>query len=83
MKIVKVSFSPYQSCTTLVMANAGSHLAYSLSLLQGAFLVSIQSPDELEKLLRAEGEYPSRGGHEDNIMWIYNKLNLPPPLVLS
>ena len=45
-------------------------------------MVSIRSPHEVEKLLRAEGEYPSRGSYEVNIMWIYDKLNLPPPLVL-
>ena len=49
----------------------------------GNWMVSIRSPDEIEKLLRAEGEYPSRGPYEANVMWIYNKLNLPPPLVLS
>lgn len=49
----------------------------------GTWMVYISTPDEVEKLLRAEGEYPSRGSHEGNIMWIYNKLKLPPPMVLS
>ncbi len=46
-------------------------------------MVSSQSIEDAETMFRSEGDFPSRGTHEDNLMWIYKNIDLPPPMFLS
>ena len=45
--------------------------------------VLVASPEAFETVFRAEGKLPSRGYFEDNIMWLYKKLETPPPMFFS
>ena len=42
--------------------------------------VVVSGPEAAATLLRAEGKYPSRGYHEENMMWIYKDINKPYPM---
>ena len=46
-------------------------------------MVFVASPEAVETVFRAEGKYPSRGPFEDNMMWLFNKLEIPPPMFFS
>ena len=46
-------------------------------------MVVTSSPQAAEFVFRAEGKYPSRGGFEDNMLWLYDKLKLPPTMFFS
>ena len=47
------------------------------------WMVVTSSPEAAEFVFRAEGKYPSRGSFEDNMMWVYDKLKLPPTMFFS
>ena len=46
-------------------------------------MVVASSPEDAEKIFRAEGKYPSRGSFENNVMWIYDSINSPPAMFLT
>ncbi len=56
---------------------------YEVTVSGRKWVVSTRSIEDAELMFRSEGESPSRGTHEDNIMWIYENLNLPPPMFFS
>ncbi len=43
----------------------------------------VQTPDAVEAVFRAEGKYPSRGGIEPNMMYIYSGQNMPAPMFFA
>ena len=52
-------------------------------LVGNSWLVMVASPEAFETVFRAEGKYPSRGYFEDNMMWLFKKLETPPPMFFS
>ena len=39
--------------------------------------VCTSSPVDAETVFRSEGKYPTRGAFEDNLAWVYKKMNTP------
>ena len=46
-------------------------------------MVVVSGAEAVSTVMRAEGKYPSRGIHEDNVMWIYRKINKPYPMFFA
>jgi len=46
-------------------------------LIAESWLVLTSSPKDAEVMFRSEGDLPSRGSYESNMMWIYRKINFP------
>ena len=43
----------------------------------------VSGPEAVATVMRTEGSLPSRGPHEDNVMWIYRNINKPFPLFFA
>ena len=63
--------------------NVIHHASYYCNYLGNTWMVVTSSPQAAEFVFRAEGKYPSRGGFEDNMLWLYDKLKLPPTMFFS
>ncbi len=45
--------------------------------------VVTSSPEDAERVFRAEGQYPSRGTFESSMMWIYDSIDHPQSMIFS
>jgi len=75
-----VPFTKY--CDLWVLTQFIFYFLYQPLVAESWFVIT-SSPNDAEVLFRSEGDLPSRGLHESNIMWIYRKINFPPPMFFS